>query len=102
MIGPSANIPEEFNGMRTMGEKAEDRRANIRLHRVLVVEIDWDGEYLPTVAVDISVTGFQVASPVAPEVGSVVKVRIYLRNGPSLQAKSSVSVCIVSASSSPR
>ena len=70
-----------------MGEKAEDRRANIRLHRVLVVEIDWDGEYLPTVAVDISVTGFQVASPVAPEVGSVVKVRIYLRNGPSLQAK---------------
>ncbi|MFA5505855.1 MAG: ATP-binding protein [Vulcanimicrobiota bacterium] len=73
--------------MQTIGNKAEDRRANIRLHRVLVVEIEWQGEYLPTVAVDISISGFQIASPVAPQVGEDCSVRIYLRNGPSLQAR---------------
>jgi hypothetical protein len=73
--------------MQTAKKEGRDRRANIRLQRVLAVEIKCHGEYIPTVAVDISVTGFQVASQMAPEVGDLTKVRIYLRNGPSLQAE---------------
>jgi PilZ domain-containing protein/GAF domain-containing protein len=72
--------------MQMARKEGKDRRANIRLQRVLAVEIKCHGEFFPTVAVDISVSGFQVASSVAPEEGELVKVRIYLRNGPSLQA----------------
>ena len=72
--------------MQMARKEGRDRRANIRLQRVLAVEIKCQGEYVPTVAVDISVTGFQVASSVSPQEGELVKVRIYLRNGPSLQA----------------
>lgn len=74
-------------------EKLGDRRANIRLQRVLAVEIKCHGEYIPTVAVDISVTGFQVASPIAPPKGDEIHIRIYLRNGPSLHAKAELVWC---------
>lgn len=66
-----------------MEEKSTvERRANIRLHRVLAVEFEHEGEFLPAIAVDLSVTGFQVATHYLIPAGVELRARLHLSHGP--------------------
>lgn len=72
--------------MHNQGEgSTRERRANIRLHRVLTIELEFEGEFHSTVAVDLSVSGFQVAANFAPPIGEKLPLKLYLRSGPVLE-----------------
>ncbi len=75
------------------GLTSGERRANVRLSRVLAVALELDGEYRNGVAVDLSVTGFQVASDFALGPGQIVPVRLHLARHNPLQARAQVVWC---------
>jgi signal transduction histidine kinase len=83
--------------MSTTGQEddaGQDRRANVRLHRVLAIGVEvQEGRLSSTVAVDLSVSGFQVAASFPLELDLVVPVRLHLRNLPPVEASARVVWC---------
>jgi signal transduction histidine kinase len=76
------------------GDSLSERRANIRLNRVLAIGLaSEDGSLRNTVAVDLSVSGFQVAAFFPLEPGQIVPVRLNLTNLPAVEATAQVVWC---------
>lgn len=57
-----------------------ERRANVRINRVLAVEIVGEDPSLRRFVVDISATGFRMVSEKRPQAGDWVKVRLLPKN----------------------
>lgn len=70
-----------------------EKRANIRLHRVLAIQLEYKGEQQSAVAVDISVAGFQVATTFSIPVGEIVPMKVHLTNGPRVEGTAEVVWC---------
>ncbi|MBI3927756.1 MAG: GAF domain-containing protein, partial [Armatimonadetes bacterium] len=65
--------------------EAAERRANVRLHRVLAIEVEHDGEFRRLFAVDVSASGFRVAGEFPLPRGASLRIKLHLRSGPSVE-----------------
>jgi len=75
------------------GPRYEERRANIRLSRVLAVALKVDDERRSCVAVDISVGGFQVATSYPVEVGRIIGATLHLSKHYPVEVSAQVIWC---------
>lgn len=71
-------------------ENFEERRANVRLSRVLAVSLDDREEASSCVAVDLSVSGFQIATRLKLEPGRLVNVRLHLAKTGEVRVRAQV------------
>ena len=79
----------------TQGDPWRERRANVRLNRVLAIGIGTDdkGPLRSTVAVDLSLGGFQVAASFGLELDRIVPVRLHLTNLVAVEGTAKVVWC---------
>ena len=75
------------------GSVPRERRANVRLNRVLAIALGLDDNFCSTVAVDLSVSGFQVATSFPLEPGQVVPVQLHLSNTLPIEGTAEVKWC---------
>ena len=75
------------------GSVPRERRANVRLNRVLAIALGLDDNFCSTVAVDLSVSGFQVATSFPLEPGQVVPVKLHLSHTLPIEGTAEVKWC---------
>jgi signal transduction histidine kinase len=68
----------ELHRVKIESDGVEERRSNVRLSRILAVALEAGGRELDCVAVDLSVTGFQVAVACELDPGQIVSARLHL------------------------
>lgn len=77
-----------------VGEPGQERRANVRLNRVLAISVsDGQGAFCSAVAVDLSVSGFQIATSFGLSPGELVDFRLHLRSMPVVEGTAEVVWC---------